>query len=168
MARAQNCEMVRSNSCVPNRWHIIVLATCFILFQKGCVLTPDLSSAYISSDTPVYATVRASALVGEGEPFQLDIRQNAPLLSDSPRQTRRRASHLLRKAAAMIDRNDRTAIRLILQAINILKHEVLKGTNKSDYERVSSQRSGVQDPELLREAWTGSSWVEPCIEIRGQ
>lgn len=170
MAMTQNCEMVRSNPCVPNRWYIIpiLIATCFVLFQKGCVLTPDLSSAYISPDTLAYTAVCSSNLVGEDEPFRLDIRQNAPLLSDSPHQTRRRASHLLRKAATMIDRNDRTAIRVILQAINILKHEVMKGTNESDYEHVSNQRSGVPDAEPLREAWTGSSWVGPCIEIRGQ
>jgi hypothetical protein len=38
----------------------------------------------------------------------------------------------------MLDKNDRTAIRLILQAITLLKHEIMRGADGLDYDRISS------------------------------
>lgn len=48
-----------------------------------------------------------------------------------------RASALLRQAADMVDKDNPLAVKLIRQAIAILKQEVMPGIDAQDYDRVS-------------------------------
>ena len=48
-----------------------------------------------------------------------------------------RASALLRQAADMVDKDNPLAVKLIRQAIAILKQEVMPGIDGPDYDRVS-------------------------------
>ena len=80
--------------------------------QKGCELTPNASPT--------------RALGAEiSEP------------SKTKSQSLDRASALLRQAADLVDKDNPLAVKLIRQAIAILKQEAMFGINAPDYDRVS-------------------------------
>lgn len=105
---------------------IPILSICFWLFaQKGCELMPDVSPT------------RAFAA-------------EAPQSSKPKSRSLQRASDLLRQAADMLDKNDPLAVRLIRQAIAILKHEVVFGIDPQDYDLVSMPSAPGQDEVIVR------------------
>ena len=154
MGMSQNIVARQSDPLTSRRWHTtsILVATFLLLFQKGCVLTPDISPAQTCPDGPAHRESTATPLTGEEEPFRLYSGQNNLPSSNSPHRALGEASQLLRQAAKMLDKNDRTAIQLILQAITILKDEVTRDTHASVYERISTQR-----PERLNHAPKGKA-----------
>lgn len=90
-----------------------ILTIGFWLFaQKGCELTPNPSPT------------RAWAEAGSQSP-------------EPKIRSLHRASALLRQAADLVEKDDPVAVRLIRQAIAILKHEVMPGIDAQDYDRVS-------------------------------
>lgn len=85
----------------------------FWLFaQKECELTPNPSPT------------RALAEAGSQSP-------------EPKIRSLHRASALLRQAADMVEKDNPLAVRLIRQAIAILKHEVMSGIDAQDYDRIS-------------------------------
>ena len=121
----------------------ILTAVCWMCVQKGCVWNPDMSPAHALVNTPAAVTepVPATSRRDEGlSPHVFSVRKNGgPPGTDqgAPNRSLRQASNLLRQAAAMLDKNDRTAIRLILQAITLLKHEIMRGADGPGYDRIS-------------------------------
>jgi hypothetical protein len=89
-----------------------ILTIGFWLFaQKGCELTPNAS--------PTRASAEAESQPSKPKSRALE-----------------RASALLRQAADLVDKDDPLAVKLIRQAIAILKHEVMPGIDAPDYDRV--------------------------------
>lgn len=116
---------------------ISILATSvWLVAQKGCVLTPDVTPK------PVTFAIRG------GEPALIQVHQSITQSSEPKSRSLKQASALLRHAADMLDKNDRRAVRLIRQAIAILKHEVIPGIDLPDHERVA-----MQSVPLLNEAF---------------
>jgi len=115
----------------------------WLFLQKGCVLTPDISPAGMRIDVEVLA----EPAVGVGAERTDPVVYYAPLAdAHSTSRTQKpknrslqHASNLLRKAAVLLDQNDRSAIRLILQAVAILKHEIMREADAPEYDRVSVQ-----------------------------
>jgi hypothetical protein len=108
--------MITSTTSIFRRLFFIIpiLTTGFWIFfaQKGCELTPD------ARPTPALA-------------------EGGSQSSKPKSQSLQRASALLRQAADMVDKDNPLAVRLIRQAIAILKHEVMPGIDAQDYDRVS-------------------------------
>lgn len=107
--------MIASRTTLFCRLFLIIpiLTIGFWLFaQKGCSLTPQASPT------------RAS-----------ETETSQP--SKPKSQSLQRASTLLRQAADLVDKDDPLAVKLIRQAIAILKQEVMPGIIASDLERVS-------------------------------
>lgn len=148
MRMIQICGRAGTDSLPPRPWSItpLSLALCWILFQKGCVLPPDTSPARPSSDMPAWSTVPAPALPVGGQFIEPQVPHAAPRFSDTDNPSLKQVSTLLRQAATMIDNNDRTALRLILQAVTILKQEAMKGSTQYEYDRVSTKRSSITAP----------------------
>jgi len=133
----------------------IFTAVCWLISQKGCELTPDVSPARTFADvgSSTSQPVADSSLKGES------AQPRAPhpkSLSSEEQKSRslRHAGELLRKAAGALDKNERVAIRLILQAIAILKREVMQGIDAPDYDHVSRQPASSQNHSLLWKART--------------
>jgi hypothetical protein len=108
--------MMISGTAIFRRLLLIlpILTIGFWLFaQKGCELTPH------ASPTRALAAEAGSTL---------------PKPKSRPSE---RASALLRQAADLIDKNDPQAVKLIRQAIAILKREIMPGIAAQDYDRVS-------------------------------
>jgi len=140
----------------------ILTAVCWVCLQKGCVWNPDMSPAQALLNTAAAVTEPVPVPSGrdEGLPPQIfSVRKDggAPGADqESPNRSLRQASSLLRQAAAKLDKNDRTAIRLILHAITILKHDIMRGADGPEYDRISSapfsserQESGPDIQALL-------------------
>lgn len=116
-ARADICSLP------PRQWSStpLILTLCWLLLQKGCVLTPDISPARTLFDLLACPTMPAPALrigdqfLGHQDPY------GDPRPSDTGSPSLKQVSALLRQAATMIDSHDRNALRLILQAVTILK-----------------------------------------------
>jgi len=116
---------------------IAILATSvWLAAQKGCVPTPDVAPK------PVAFTIR------EEGPALIQAHQSFTQSSEPKSRALKQASALLRHAADLVDKNDRLAIRLIRQAIALLKHDVNPGIELPDHERVS-----MQSVPLLNEAF---------------
>ncbi len=116
---------------------IAILATSvWLAAQKGCVPTPDVAPK------PVAFTMR------EEGPALIQAHQSFTQSLEPKSQSLKQVSALLRHAADLVDKNDRLAIRLIRQAIAILKHEVIPGIDLPDHERVS-----MRTVPLLNEAF---------------
>jgi len=102
----------------------VLMAFCWVLLQKGCILTPDISPAQTSADSPASVALLAPASTpGErlaGHP--------------SPHRTTRSGDA---SPPALEPASDLTAIRLILQAIAILKPELMRESPLSQYDRMS-------------------------------
>lgn len=100
-----------------------ILTIGFWLFaQKGCELTPNPSPT------------RALAEAGSQSP-------------EPKIRSLHRASALLRQAADMVEKDNLLAVRLIRQAIAILKHEVMPGIDAQDYDRISMPSAlGLYEP----------------------
>jgi len=90
----------------------ILTIGCWLFAQKGCELTPNAS--------PTRALAEAGSQPSKPKSRSLE-----------------QASALLRQAADMIDKNDPVAVKLIRQAIAILKREIMPGMDTEDYTRVS-------------------------------
>lgn len=122
----------------------ILTAVCWVCLQKGCVWNPDLSPAQALLNTAAAVTEPVPVPLGRDKglpPHIFSVRKDGGLPGThhgSPNWSLRQASSLLRRAAAMLDKNDRTALRLILQAIAILKHEIMRGADGPEYDRISS------------------------------
>jgi len=84
----------------------------WLLAQQGCELTPNAS--------PTRALAEAGSQPSKPKSRALE-----------------RASALLRQAADLVDKDDPLAVKLIRQAIAILKQEVMPGIEAPDYDRVS-------------------------------
>jgi len=121
---------------------IPILTIGFWLFtQKGCELTPD------ARPTPALAEAGSQS-------------------SKPKSQSLQRASALLRQAADMVDKDDPLAVKLIRQAIAILKHEVMPGIDAQDYDRVSmpSALGWNETIELTPTAQCTAFRILPCKE----
>ncbi len=131
---------------------LTLAAVSWVLLQKGCVLNPDIAPAHAVVDTGAVAAQSVAADEATVSAQALPNRQERRLPhrdQGAPNQPLRHASHLLRQAAAMLDKNDRGAIRLILRAITILKHEIMRGADGLDYDRISSSPF----PSEHQESW---------------
>ncbi len=116
---------------------IAIFATSvWLAAQKGCVPTPDVAPK------PVAVTLQ------EEGPALIQARRSFTQSSEPKSRSLKQASALLRHAADLVDKNDRLAIRLIRQAIAILKHEAIPRIDLPDHERVS-----MQSVPLLNEAF---------------
>ncbi|MDH4152158.1 MAG: hypothetical protein OEV01_00080 [Nitrospira sp.] len=161
--------MMSSTSRTPRRWDVLplLLAFCWVLLQKGCVLTPDISPAQTPADSQASVASPAPALAGEEQLGGHQLPRGGTRSGDAGRPSLRQASELLREAATMIDNNDRTAIRLILQSIAILKREVMEEAPLFQYDRVSIQKVPHPQPFIDtggERAYPGPSW--PCQATR--
>lgn len=122
----------------------ILAAVCWMCLQKGCIWNPDLSPAHdlVGTGAVVTEPIPATSERNEGYPPHIfSVQKNLGLPGThqgSPNRSLRQASSLLRRAAAMLDKNDRTALRLILQAVTILKHEIMRGADGPEYDTISS------------------------------
>jgi hypothetical protein len=127
----------------------VLTVVCWLFVQKGCVLTPDISPAgpLLNAETAA-----APPAFGGGERAER-LAHHASVANEhatggtqrSKSRSLRHASELLRKAAVLLDKNDRSAIRLILQAIAILKHEIMHGIDAPEYDRISTQPPAARD-----------------------
>lgn len=146
---------------------LILTAVCWMGAQKGCVWNPDMSPAHALVNTPAAVTepVPATSQRDEGFPPQVFSvrRDGGPPGADqgAPNRSLRQASSLLRQAAAMLDKNDRTAIRLILQAITILKHEIMRGADGPAYDSISSAPFSSERQEYWRDTRSLLSLLRP-------
>lgn len=134
----------------------LVLATVgWLCLQKGCVLNPDISPAHAIADTGAVAIRsvmggQAPETTASARSFQNRKERRPPRMDQgAPSRPLQQASSLLRQAAARLDQNDRRALRLILQAITILKHEIMRGTDGPEYDRISS----APFPSEQQESW---------------
>jgi hypothetical protein len=141
----------RSNSFFGRRIVAVpVLAAVFwLFFQKGCVLTPDISPTHSITDMRPDSIEPAYVTVGKEELAESQVIPGTTTQPVEPRsQSLRHASALLKQAAVMLEKNERIAVRLILQAIAILKEHVLRGTDSSEYDHVSTGQTSSK-----RERW---------------
>lgn len=123
----------------------ILAALCLLCLQKGCIWNPDISPAHAVWDTNRAVVSGQKPLTSEAE--EVDSTRNYPIilrpvaLPDTDQAlinpSLRQASGLLRQAATLLEQNDRAAIRLILQAITILKQEIMQDVQGSEYDRIS-------------------------------
>lgn len=149
----------RLYSTPPYRRRILtgltLAAVSWVFLQKGCVLNPDIAPAQTVADTGAVAAQSVMTVAADDAPVSVQSLPNRqerrmPRMDQgAPNKPLRQASHLLRQAAAMLDKNDRGAIRLILQAIAILKHEIMRGADGLDYDRISSSPF----PSERQESW---------------
>lgn len=128
-----------TTSCSHHPYYLlpIMALSVWIVSVIGCDQTP--------SRTPV------RSLTTLGSQFAYSVQ--SPLKGDdrtpvfTPRITKpsakpnrpavRQAGMLLRQAADLLDTNERMAVRLIRQAIALLKREGISGIDAPDYDRVS-------------------------------
>lgn len=128
----------------------LLVAVCWVCLQKECVWNPDLSPAHAVVDTDTAVTQPGSAYAGQEEAVSTPIPPTLTTIASpdgdrrSTNRSLRQASSLLRQAAAMLDNNDRTAIRVILQAITILKHEIMRGGDGLEFDRISLSPSSSE------------------------
>lgn len=137
---------------------VSLAAVCWLFLQKGCVLNPDIAPAHVSVDTgavtaqPV-TTVESRETTASAQSLPNRQERRLPRMDQgAPTQPLRQASTLLRQAAAMLDKNDRGAIRLILQAITILKHEIMRGANGLEFDSISSSPFSSEHQESWEDA----------------
>ncbi len=116
---------------------IPVLAMGFWLFaEKGCVATPDASPVLGSTTTGAEQPLHAVSMgPRQSSRSATDLSLDRP--SESKSRSIKRASILLRKASEILGKDERLAVRFIRQAIAILKHEVIAGLDRPEYDRVS-------------------------------
>lgn len=135
----------------------ILTAIGWMCVQKGCVWNPDMSPAHALVNTPAAVTESVSATSRRDEDLPPRVfwaqKDGGPpgAGQGTPNRSLRQASNLLRQAAAKLDKNDRTAIRLILQAITILKHEIMQGADGPEYDRISSAPFSSERQESWRD-----------------
>ena len=145
----------------------ILAAVCWMCLQKGCIWNPDLSPAHdlVGTGAVVTEPIPATSERNEGYPPHIfSVQKNLGLPGThqgSPNRSLRQASSLLRRAAAMLDKNDRTAIRLILQAITILKHEIMRGADGPAYDSISSAPFSSERQEYWRDTRSLLSLLRP-------
>lgn len=130
----------------------ILTAVCWLISQKGCVLTPDVSPALTFADVGTSTSQLPAVSVEEGESAKPQSPHANSLSSEAKSRSLRQAGELLRKAAAALDKNERVALRFILQAIAILKHEVMQGITEPDYDHVSGELPTSHSNMLLWKA----------------
>jgi hypothetical protein len=105
-------------------------------------------------ESSVQSGQQESVVFQERRPTRIRAWQATSPASDAKGRAILHASDLLKRAAGLLDNNERFALRLIHQAIAILKHEVVAGMGNSDYDRVS----------LKSRRWP----FEPLVEITEQ
>ena len=152
-----------AHSLPLRRWSItpLILTVCWVLFQKGCVFTPDISPARTLSDLPAWPTMPVPALPVGDQSGEHHVPHGVPGSSNTGNPSLKQVSTLLRQAATMIDNNDRTALRLILQAVTILKQEIMRGSAEYDYDRISTKQPPITAP--LAEAGADQSFRAPSV-----
>ena len=136
----------------------VLAALCWLCLQKGCIWNPDISPAHALVDTnPTVVSGQEAAASGGEEAAAIDNRTLVTPMAlpngdqMSPNPSLRQASTLLRQAATLLDRNDRAAIRLILQAITILKQEIMQDVQGLEYDRISLSLFPSAHDELRQE-----------------
>lgn len=143
-----------TQSLPPRRWSStpLILTVCWVLFQKGCILTPDISPAQTRSDLPAWPTMPAPP-VPVGDQFGgHQVPHTPPGSSNTGNPSLKQVRTLLRQAATMIDNNDRTALRLILQAVTMLKQETMRGFAEYDHDPVSTTQPPITAPPAEADA----------------
>ena len=133
----------------------VFTALWWLCLQKGCAWNPDISPAHI--------VVAHDTVVTEQHPSTSWLSREVPTLDrpagqllalvaveqHSTNQSLQQASALLREAAALLDKNDRKATRLILEAITILKYEIMRDADGPHHDRISSSPFS-SDPDTLQ------------------
>ncbi|MDH5641591.1 MAG: hypothetical protein OEY28_09880 [Nitrospira sp.] len=132
----------------------VLVALCWFCLQKGCAWNPDISPAHVVEAPGVVVTGQEPSTAGLSkempmlDPPAVQLLALAPTEQRSTNQPLQQASHLLREAASLVDKNDRRAIRLILQAIAILKHEIMREADGPEHDRISSSPFSSDSDEL--------------------
>lgn len=133
---------------------IPVLAIGFwLLAEKGCVGAPAASPVLASMAIDAPQQLRpatGSQASGQSSILETDVSLDQP--SESRSRSIKRAASLLRKASEILGKDERLAVRLIRQAIAILKHEAITGLEGPDYDRVSNPSAdgdGTDEVRLL-------------------
>ena len=132
----------------------VLTAVCWFISQKGCELAPDVSPARTFAGVATSTSQPVTVSAEKGEPAPPRAPYAKSLSSEAKNLSLRHAGELLRKAATALDKNERVAIRLILQAIAILKHELMQGIDEPDYDYVSRQPASSPNHLLLWKART--------------
>jgi len=146
---------------------------CWLCLQKGCIWNPDISpaNAAVGAHTPVISEQEWAVAGWEDlvSPRNLPILMPLTVPHDGQavtNQSLRQASGLLREAAALLDRNDRGAIRLILQAITILKQEIIDNTQGLEQGRISLSPPPAPYNQFAQDVSTPrSSFHPPTQEV---
>lgn len=128
----------------------VLMALCLLCLQKGCIWNPDIAPAQAAWDTHTTIVSGVSEQEGTASGWnKSDLTRHHPLLTPvalptlpksgqvSTNPSLRQASGLLRQAATLLEQNDRAAVPLILQAITILKQEIMQDGQSYEYDRVS-------------------------------
>ena len=105
---------------------VALLATSLWLFlQKGCVPDPEASPGHAMSIV-VLAAQNDAVLYRQDQTVPINIKdEKRAQLSNTPSQSLRYASILLRKAADVVETNEALAVQFIRQVISILKYRVI-------------------------------------------
>lgn len=136
-----------------NFWILLPLLTMslWLALQKGCepaLDRPPVPTAAVPE--PWRAPLAHRLPERDGQPSTL-VRHATGPSSEPNRPALKQAGTLLRQAADLLDTpdtNERLAVRLIREAIALLKQEGLSGIDSQDYDRVSSP--GAFSPEHNR------------------
>ena len=147
------------HSHAPAFWRRIVsapvlVALCWFCLQKGCAWNPDIPPAHVvmASDLVVIGQEPSTAGLSEEmpvlDPPAVQLFASATTEQRSTNQSLQQAGNLLREAASLVDKNDRGAIRLILQAIAILKHDIMREADGPEHDSISSSPFSSDRDEL--------------------
>jgi len=139
-----------------------------LCLQKGCLWNPDVVPA--QTVRVIHSTIISGVSEQNGAAsgwIQTELMPYHPLLTSVALPTLPKSGHvltnpslqqvscLLREAATLLEQNDRAAVPLILQAIRILKHEIMQDSQSPEYDKIalsplpSTHDAGGQDRSTI-------------------
>lgn len=116
----------------------VLAASLWLFLQKGCVPDPEAIPGHamsvvvlaVQDDAVLYRQGQA-VLINIAVPLNIKDEKRAEL-SNTPSQSLRYASILLRKAADVLETNEVLAVQFIRQVISILKYRVIPSLVESN------------------------------------
>jgi hypothetical protein len=114
-----------------------VLVAGFWMFpqQKGCDWLPAAPPVHASTESSAREGTPQPVILAEERLTRVRTSRGASPDSDPRNRSIQRAGVLLKQASGLLEKNERLALRLIQEAIAILRHEVIRGTDEPGYDR---------------------------------
>ncbi len=110
----------------------VLAASLWLFLQKGCVPDPEAIPGHAMS-VVVLAVQDDAVLYRQGQAVPINIKdEKRAELSNTPSQSLRYASILLRKAADVLETNEVLAVQFIRQVISIPKYRVIPSLVESN------------------------------------